>query len=348
VRRTRGTPLAPPLVQASTFFAPGDPKESDFVYTRYGNPTFSALEMEQQAMCGAPSLSYPSGMAASAAIMDALVPRDAVVVMASDCYYNVRTLARTRAFRCRWVESTKPHGFAEAAAGAAMVWIETPTNPGLRIVDIEETARACKAAGALLVVDNTLATAVGQEPLALGADIALISATKMTSGHHDATIGLVSARDAAIATRLREHRTMTGMIAGVLEAWLCLRGMKTLALRSSRCSETALFLAHELSAYDARYPGLPTHPSHELASRQMKHFGPVLTFDLVSQDRAVAFCSRLIGIAESTSFGGVDTTLERRARWGGDEVSPGLIRMSVGLEDPERLLDELRRALADL
>lgn len=348
MKRIPGSPLSPPLVPASTFFTPGDPHQSPFVYGRYGNPTWSALEAEQERMCGAPSLALGSGMAACALVLDALVPRGATIVAPSDCYYTVRTLIKLRGLSCRFVSSAEPGAFAEAAAGAALVWIETPTNPGLDIVDIAATARACRAAGALLVVDNTLATARGQDPLALGADVVALSATKSTSGHHDALVGLVSTKDPERLAQLRQLRTVAGMIPGTLESWLCLRGMKTLDLRLARSSASALAVAGALSRYDVRYPGLPTHPAHALARRQMSHFGPVLTFDLGSEARAATFCGRLESIAEATSFGGADTTLERRARWGGDDISPGLIRLSVGLEEPDAIIGELERALSGL
>jgi cystathionine gamma-lyase len=174
----------------------------------------------------------------------------------------------------------------------------------------------------------------------------VVSATKATSGHHDAMLGLAAARDAALVEKLRTARTIGGAIPGVLEAWLCVRGLKTLDLRVERMSRSALAVGRALGdALPVRYPGLPSHPQHALAARQMRFFGPVLTFDLETRERAERFCARLAHITEATSFGGVETTLERRARWGSDAVSPGLIRMSVGLEDPARLLEDLRRAL---
>jgi cystathionine gamma-lyase len=285
-------------------------------------------------------------MGACAAVLDALLPSGARVVAPSDGYYTLRRLLTLRGMNATLVASTDPTAFARAASGAAVVWVETPTNPGLDVVDLAATADASRRAGALLIVDNTLATALGQDPLALGADVAVVSATKMTSGHHDAVIGIVSARDPALVEQVRAVRTVTGAIPGVLEAWLCGRGLKTLAVRLARSSASALALAERLPAsLSVRYPGLPAHPNHALAVKQMKHFGCVLTFDLETRERAEAFCARLEHIAEATSFGGTDTTLERRARWGADAVSPGLIRMSVGLEDPEELLAELLRAL---
>jgi cystathionine gamma-lyase len=344
--RTQGAPLAPPLVPASTYSFAGDPAGAPFTYGRTGNPTWSALEAEHEAVCGAPSVAFASGMAACAAVIDAVLPRGAPLVAPSDAYYTLRTLLAARGVEAWLLPSSDPLAFAKSAAGAALVWVETPTNPGLDVVDIRATAEACKAAGALLVVDNTLATAAGQDPLTLGADLVVVSGTKATSGHSDAVIGLVAARDPELLAKVRTARTIGGAIPGVLEAWLCVRGMKTLDLRVARASASALAIASALGDFHARYPGLANHPQHALAARQMKQFGCVLTFDLETRERAERFCGRLERIAIATSFGGVESTLERRARWGGDVVSPGLIRMSVGLEEPQALLDDLRRALA--
>jgi cystathionine gamma-lyase len=285
-------------------------------------------------------------MAACAAVLDALLPRSGRIVAPTDAYYTMRRLLALRGVEATLVASTSPTAFAEAAPGAAVVWVETPTNPGLDVVDLRATADACRRAGALLVVDNTLATALGQDPFTFGADIAVVSATKMTSGHHDALIGIVAARDAALVEKVRAVRTVTGAVPGVLEAWLCGRGLKTLAVRLARSSASALALAERLPAnLSVRYPGLPRYPHYDLAAKQMKHFGCVLSFDIGTRERAEAFCGRLEHIVEATSFGGTETTLERRARWGGDAVSPGLVRRSVGLEDPELLLSEILRAL---
>jgi cystathionine beta-lyase/cystathionine gamma-synthase len=349
MKRRQGEPLAPPLVTAATYFLAGEPAGAPFAYGRMANPTWTALEEAYAAAAGGPSVAFGSGMAACAAVVDALLPRGARMIAPSDAYYTLRTLLQARGIDARLVASADPLAFAAAAAGSALVWVETPTNPGLDIIDIAATADACRRAGALLVVDNTLATAAGQDPLALGADVVVVSATKATSGHSDAVIGLATAKDPAIVERLRTARTVGGAIPGSLEAWLCLRGLRTMDLRVARASESALVVARRLldeARVPVRYPGLPEHPQHALAARQMAQFGPVLTFDLGTRERAEAFCERLDRIAEATSFGGVETTLERRARWGGDVVSPGLIRMSVGLERAETLFDELRAAMA--
>jgi cystathionine gamma-lyase len=342
----RGEPLPFPLVPASTFHLAGDPEGAPFVYGRNGNPTWSGLESQYAKLGGAPCVTFASGMAACAAVFDALLPRGARVVAPSDGYYTLRRFLALRGVETTLVASTNPMAFAEAAPGAAVVWVETPTNPGLDVVDLQATADACKRAGALLVADNTLATALGQDPFAFGVDVVVVSATKMTSGHHDALIGIVEARDVRLLEKVRAVRTVTGAVPGVLEAWLCARGLKTLEIRLARSSASALALAERLPAsLSVRYPGLPRHPHHDVAAKQMKHFGCVLSFDLGTRERAEAFCRRLEHIAEATSFGGTDSTLERRARWGGDAVSPGLVRLSVGLEEPELLLSEILRAL---
>jgi cystathionine gamma-lyase len=292
-------------------------------------------------------VAFGSGMGACAAVIDALVPRGARVVAPADGYYALRTLLQARGVETTLVASTEPEAFARAAPGAALVWVETPTNPGLDVIDLAATASACRDAGALFVVDNTLATTAGQDPFAFGADVVVVSATKATSGHSDAVIGLAAARQASVVDELRKARTLGGAIPGTLEAWLCIRGLKTLEVRLARSSASALTLASALREHlPVRYPGLPEHPGHALAARQMTHFGPVLTFDLATRERAERFCERLEVVAEATSFGGVESTLERRARWPAEAVSPGLIRMSVGLESPESLLADLRHALA--
>jgi cystathionine gamma-lyase len=182
--------------------------------------------------------------------------------------------------------------------------------------------------------------------VALGADLEVVSATKATAGHSDAVIGLARSMRPELIAKLRAGRTLGGAIPGVLEAWLCLRGLMTLDLRLAQASASALKVAERLAEWEARYPGLPGHPHFDLGQRQMRHCGPVLTFDLKTEVRAERFCAALRHIFVATSFGGVESSLERRARWGGDAVSPGLIRMSVGMEDPQRLLEDLELAIS--
>ena len=203
--------------------------------------------------------------------------------------------------------------------------------------------------GARLAVDGTLATPLGQRALDHGADAAVCSATKALSGHSDLVLGYVAVRDAGWAAALRAHRSQGGAIAGPFEAWLLQRSLPTLALRLARQSENALALARLLreraDVADVRHPGLEDHPQHAVAARQMSHFGPLVGFTLESAERAQAFLGALELVAEATSFGGVHSTAERRARWGTDQVSDGFIRFSAGSEDTRDLLDAVARAL---
>src|SRR5258708_2388869 len=191
--RRQGDALSPPLVPASTFRVAGDPTGVPFTYGRTANPTWSALESEYASLGGAPCVAFSSGMAACAAVVDALLPRGARMVAPSDAYYTMRSLLAARGVDALLVASSDPLSFAASAPGAALVWVETPTNPGLDVVDLLAAAQACKRAQALLVVDNTLATVAGQDPFAFGADVVVVSATKATAGHHDAVIGIAAA-----------------------------------------------------------------------------------------------------------------------------------------------------------
>jgi cystathionine gamma-lyase len=247
------------------------------------------------------------------------------------------------------VRLAPPAGLAEAVEGAALLWLETPSNPKLEVYDIAELARVATAAGALTVVDNTSAGPLRQRPLDLGADVTLTSATKQMAGHADLLLGYVTTRDAGLAQSLRDWRRDAGSIPGPFEAWLAHRSLPTLALRIERGSENALALARLLAARDdvvaVAYPGLPGDPGHDIARRQMRGYGAVVSFDLGSEERAERFLAVARLISDATSFGSVHTTAERRARWGGDTVPPGFIRLSAGCEDTADLLADVERAL---
>jgi cystathionine gamma-lyase len=302
---------------------------------------------------GGHAVSYASGMAAVSAVLGiCLRPGDAVV-LPSDSYYTVRTLAST------WLEPlgvevrlAPTRGGAQAVAldGARLLWIETPSNPELEVCDVAELVREAHARGVLVAVDNTTATAYLQQPLALGADYVVASDTKAVTGHSDLILGHVAVRDAERAQTLREWRTRHGAIPGPMEAWLAHRSLATLPLRLARQCATAERLARFLAAHPAvasvRYPGLPDHPGHEIAKRQMRGYGSVVSFDLASRGRAETFLGSLALVREATSFGGVHSTAERRARWGGDAVGEGFVRFSVGCEDPDDILADVEAALA--
>jgi cystathionine gamma-lyase len=214
---------------------------------------------------------------------------------------------------------------------------------------VADAARRAHAAGALVAVDNTLATPLGQLPLELGADFSVSSDSKHLGGHGDLILGHVAVADPALADSLRAWRTQTGAVPGPFEAWLAHRSLATLELRLERQCSTALALAERLLYRDdvsgVRYPGLPGDPAHEVARRQMRRFGTVVCFALEGRERAERFLAACKLVAQATSFGGVRSSAERRARWGGDDVPEGFVRFSVGCESPEDLLADVERGL---
>jgi cystathionine gamma-lyase len=230
-----------------------------------------------------------------------------------------------------------------------MLWLESPSNPKLEVYDLAALAEAARAEGAVTVVDNTTAGPLYQRALDLGADFALTSATKHLSGHADLMLGYVATRDAQRARALRDWRTKAGSVPGPFEVWLAHRSLPTLGLRLERGSANALALAEALSDRDdvtgVRYPGLPGDPGHEIARRQMKGYGTIVVFDVGGRERAERFLGAAKLVTEASSFGGVQTTAERRARWGGDNVTEGFIRLSAGCEETADLVADVRGAL---
>jgi cystathionine gamma-lyase len=232
--------------------------------------------------------------------------------------------------------------------GLRLVFIETPTNPELHVADIAALADKAKAAGALLVADNTTATCLGQRPLDLGADIVVASDTKALNGHSDVLMGHVATRDPTIAERIRTWRKLVGAIPGHFEAWLAYRGLKTFDLRFERMCHSAQALAERFEAHPSiarvSYPGLPGHPGHAVARQQMRRFGSLVSLTFESAEKAESFISAAKYIVPSTSFGGIHTTAERRARWG-DAVPEGFVRLSVGCEPLDALMADIEQAL---
>jgi cystathionine gamma-lyase len=346
----QGEPFLPGPVFAAPFHVSGDPGAAPYSYTRYGNPTWQRYESAVGSLEDAEAVLFASGMAAAASLLLTRTRPGDVIAMDDSCYLGVRRLARTH-LESRGVEVrlAPPAGLAEAVEGAALLWLETPSNPKLEVYDIAELARVATAAGALTVVDNTSAGPLRQRPLDLGADVTLTSATKQMAGHADLLLGYVTTRDAGLAQSLRDWRRDAGSIPGPFEAWLAHRSLPTLALRIERGSENALALARLLAARDdvvaVAYPGLPGDPGHDIARRQMRGYGAVVSFDLGSEERAERFLAVARLISDATSFGSVHTTAERRARWGGDTVPPGFIRLSAGCEDTADLLADVERAL---
>jgi cystathionine gamma-lyase len=345
-----GDPFLPGPVFAAPFHLAGEPSPSG--YGRYDNPTWALLEAAMGELEGGHALVFPSGMAAITAVLFSLVPPDGVVVIPSDGYFTVRPLAHEQLGR-RGVEvrevPTDDDALLGAVSGASLVLVETPSNPGLDVCDIRAVAAAAHEAGALVAVDNTLATPLGQRPLELGADLSVTSGTKMLCGHSDVLLGVVTAAREEQRERLLWWRSHAGGITGPMEAWLAHRSLATLGVRAERQSANALALAELLSARDdvasVRYPGLPGDPAHEVAARQMLAFGPVVCFDAGSEARAQAFLAAAELVGEATSFGSVHTTAERRGRWGSDDVPEGFIRLSAGCEDVDDLREDVAAAL---
>ena len=343
-----GQPLLPGPEFASIYHTEGEPTGAA-AYGRYGNRTWARFEAALGSLDGGEAVLFASGMAASAAVLLTCVEPGAVVVLPADGYPTVRTLAEER-LRPLGVElRLVPSGaaFVDALQGAALAWVESPSNPDLQITDIRAVRE--RVGGALLVVDNTLATPIGQRPLELGADLVVSSDSKYVTGHSDLLLGHVTARDPELAERLRSWRTTSGGIAGPFEAWLAHRSLATLAVRFDRQCASALALAEALAARGdvtgVRYPGRPGDPAHDLAARQMTRFGAVIAFDVGSRERAERFLSECSLFADATSFGGVHSSAERRARWPGNDVPEGFIRMSVGIEDTDDLVADVGSAL---
>ncbi|MHA6627521.1 cystathionine gamma-lyase [Pseudonocardia sichuanensis] len=344
-----GSPVHPGPVLSSTFHLglPADPTPADF-YGRADNPTWRGLEAAIGELDGGECVVFASGMAAIAAVLR-IAARDGALVLPSDGYYLARALAHDElgplGVEVRETATTAP---LPPLDGVALLLLETPSNPGLDVTDIAAAAAAAHAAGALLGVDNTTATPLGQRPLELGADLVIASDTKALAGHGDVVLGHVSTRDPELLARLREARSRGGAVPGPMEAWLAHRGLATLDLRLARQAQNAAALVPVLRAHpavtDVRWPGDPDDPAHAVASRQMRRWNGVLRFTLVSEAAVGQFlaASRLIGSA--TSFGGPRSTADRRQRWG-DDVAPGLLRFSAGCEDTEDLVADVRAAL---
>lgn len=347
-----------PLLAGPTFAAPfhlrGDPADSPFTYGRYSNPTLEHFELALGELEGGSAVAFASGMAAISAVLLSLLEPGDLLVAPSDGYMSVRALAAEhlapRGIETRLVPTAQLG--ADSVDGATLVWLETPANPLLDVCDIREVAAAAHDVGAIVAVDNTLATPLGQRPLDLGADLSVASDTKAMTGHGDLVMGHVAGDKALRVDRLRAWRNLTGALPGPFETWLAHRSLATLQVRLERQCATALLLATRLSEHPevdfVRYPGLVGDPAYAVAASQMERFGPVLSFDLTSRSRAETFLDACSLVADATSFGAVHSTAERRARWGGDDVSEGLVRFSVGIEDPDDLLDDVGAALGTL
>ncbi|WP_335971725.1 cystathionine gamma-lyase [Streptomyces sp. CA2R106] len=348
-------PSLPGPVFVSHYHLPGEPT-GPYAYGRDDNPTWDLLEqaiaeLEAPGDPDATTLSFASGMAAISAVLLSQVRAGDAVVLPSDCYQTTRALVERLESYGVQVRMAPTAGDAQLPLldGARLVWLETPSNPELDVCDVRRLVGAAHAAGVLVAVDNTLATPLGQRPLELGADFSVSSGTKALNGHGDLLMGYVTTRSAELADSVRKWRKTVGAIPGPMEAWLAHRSLATLALRVDRQADNALALARALlerpEVSGVRHPGLPGDPSHAVAVTQMRRFGSVVSFTLPDREHAERFLGALRMTSEATSFGSVQCTAERRARWGGDAVAPGFVRFSVGVEDPDDIVADVRRAL---
>jgi cystathionine gamma-lyase len=332
----QGEPLLPGPVLAAPYHLRGAADAAPYGYGRDENPTWTNLERAIGELDGGEAVVFSSGMAAlSAVVLPRLRPGD-VLVAPRHGYPGIRKLGeehlRPGGIEVRFVP-TDTEEIAAAARGATLVWFETPSNPRLDVCDIDAVVAAAHAHGALVGVDNTVATPLGQRPLDHGADFAMVSGTKSLTGHSDMLMGAVSVRDGALAAELRAWRSRTGAVLGPFEAWLAHRSLATLGLRLERSQANAAAIARALAARDdvtgVRWPGI----------------GSLVAMELSSTEHAQRFLDACYLVSEATSFGGVHSTAERRARWGTDDVPDGFIRFSAGCEDTADLVADVLQAL---
>jgi cystathionine gamma-lyase len=352
-----GAPLRPSPVFAAPFHLGDRPPRAGGAdaYARTEHPTLRHFEEAVGELDGGRCLSFATGMAALTAAVLACARSGDRIVLPSDGYYTTRLLAAEELARfgidVQYVATPQIGRVAAEGglAGARMVLLETPSNPQLDVCDIAAVAGAAHAGGALVAVDNTTATPLGQRPLALGADLTVGSDTKALTGHSDVLLGHVTVTDDELYAQLKGFRDRTGSTPGPFEAWLGHRSMSTLDLRLARQAANAAAVADLLDGHSAvtnlRWPWRPGDPSFALASRQMLRPNGVVSAELADE----AAVSRVLGAsrlwAAATSFGGVHSTIDRRAQWGGDDVPPGFVRLSCGIEDTADLVADLAGAL---
>ena len=335
--RVADNPLNEPITMASTYVAGGDVE-----YGRYGNPSWAAFEEALGALEGGRCLSFASGLATVATILDLVGQGQTVVAPRHSYNGTIMQLADLEArgrLTARLVDVADTKAVVEACDGASLVWLESPTNPALELADIPAITEAAHEAGAYVVVDNTFATPLLQRPLAQGVDLVVHSATKYLSGHSDALLGALVTGDDELYGVLKNRRDLVGAIPGTLEAWLALRGLRTLHLRIERAQANAQSLVTRLQAHPAvgevRYPG----------------FGAIVSIVLAEGALAADLLTRKTRLwVHATSLGGVESTFERRRRWKTEPatIPDALVRLSVGIEDVEDLWADLERALDDL
>lgn len=347
--RTPDAALNTPIELTSTFNAGGE-----VGYGRFGNQSWRALEEAIETLENGKTLLFPSGMSAIGAIFR-LIPATACIVASKNGYtgtMNVLRQLEAAGAKVRYVDVSNTDEVLDALNGADFAWIESPTNPALEVCDLPTVIAAAKKAGVIVGVDNTFSTGLIQKPLDLGADLSMNSVTKFISGHSDILMGSVSTNSDELMGKLVDIRKFGGAIPGPFEAWLALRGMRTLSLRLAKAQENAMELAKRLSNHPeverVRYPGLPTDPHHERAKSFMNGFGAVLSIDVKGGPEAAdKACSSSKLVTFATSLGGVETLWERRHRWGSESptIPVNLVRIAVGIEDIEDLWADIDQAL---
>ena len=352
-----------PIYQTSTFVQEGVGKHKGYDYARVANPTRTALQECLASLEGAAhGVAFASGLAATTTLMHLVHPSERVVCV-NDVYGGVYRMFsqvyEPKGYSFTWVEAPEMSaGLAEHLdESVRLVWIESPTNPLLNVVDIRAAAEAAHAVGALVVVDNTFATPYLQRPLELGADVVLHSTTKYLGGHSDVVGGFTATNDPTVAERLLFLQKSLGAVPGPFDAWLVLRGLKTLAVRMRQHCENARRVAAWLEEHPAvervLYPGLANHPGHEIAGRQMDDFGGMISFLAESEEEAVALVARTKVWALAESLGGVESLIEHPARMTHASTADApfaapknLVRLSVGIESADDLIADLDQALS--
>lgn len=352
--------VTPSITLSTTFERADDGSFRQDIYTRLGNPNRSALETALAALeGGTAALAFASGQAAAAAVLQSLTTGDHVI-LSDDLYHGVRHYANEVMSRwglqCDFADMRDPTNVKRALKpNTRLVWLETPSNPSLKIVDIAAVSEIAHQAGALCLVDNSWATPVLQRPLQFGADIVMHSTTKYLGGHSDVLGGALILRETSggLEERLRTIQTLGGSVPSPFDCWLLLRSLPTLPIRVREQSASAEKIAFYLNEHPrvevVHYPGLPTHTGHEIAGAQMSSFGGMLSFQTKGgQAEALAFAGRLNIFTRATSLGGVESLIEHRASIEGADspTPPSLLRASIGLEHVDDLIDDLAQALA--
>ncbi len=339
---------------ASTFHLSGDVDQDTYQYGRFTQPTWTALEDGISQLEGGETVIFPSGMSAATAILTSLVEPGETILLPNDGYAPVRYYVEQYlikfGIKLQTIATKDIDDFD--FTGIKLALLETPSNPMLDTFDIASAAERIHQKGGLLAIDNTTLTVLGQQPLLLGADISMGADTKAFNGHSDVIFGHVSSTNDIVINKVREWRKFSGNIPGPMETWLVHRSLSTLDVRLERMCNNAGLLAEALKAHpkvkSIRYPGLTSDPSHQLAKKQQQNFGFVISFELESKSVADKFLAACHLVYVSTSFGGVHSMAERRARWGTDDIPEGVVRFSTGCERSEDIMHDVITALDKL